>query len=116
MALESRTDFREVQNYGKEDIKGDDFHLHGLESTQDAGYFSVSWKEKLPIRPNEYNKAHNEEQHIIQGVCGQSISTVTSKYNPISSSPPSIQYAASALTKPIRHSKNEVLSEKPNTS
>jgi hypothetical protein len=85
MAIESRTDFRKVHDYGNDDIKGDDFHLHGLQSTQDAGYFSVTWKVKLPFRPNEYNKSHDEEQHIIQGVCGQFISAVTNKYNPISS-------------------------------
>jgi hypothetical protein len=116
MALKSRTYFREVHTYGNDDIKGGDFHLHGLRSIQEAGYFSVSWKVKLPIRPNAYHKSYDEEQQIIQGVCGQFISTVTNKYNPISSSPPSIQYAASALTKPIRHSKNEVLSQKPYTS
>ena len=82
MAIESRTDFRKVHDYGNDDIKGDDFHLHGLQSTQDAGYFSVTWKVKLPFRPNEYNKSHDEEQHIIQGVCGQFKSTVTNKYNP----------------------------------
>ncbi len=86
MALESRTDFTEGHDYGNHDIKGDQFHLHGLQSTQDAGYCSVSLKVELLIRPDGYNKSHDEEQRIIQGVCGQFISTVTNKYNPISSS------------------------------
>jgi len=64
-ALESRTDQREVHGFGNDEITGDDLHLHGIESIQDAGYFSVSWKEKLPIRPNEYDKSRDEEQYIL---------------------------------------------------